>query len=342
LTVILFTNSPSELVTCTAFRPSGSKVRGNDPEARFEIHYFDSMKAIVFYLTWPFLYLTASLPFGLLYGMSDFLYSILTLSGYRRTVVIRNLSNAFPEKSALEIKSIASEYYRYLCDVVVESLKATKMSEQESKMRCRFRAADWLDRLYKEQRSIILVTGHYGNWEWGSACFALNTEFKLGVIYRPLANKHFDKLVARMRGRFGTKIIPQTRTLREMAADRQVVTATAFVADQSAPRDHAYWTTFLNQDTSIYTGPEKLAIKFNYPVVYVNTYRMRRGYYELVPELLCANPSETREGEISEAFARRLEKDIVASPVTWLWSHKRWKHQRPDTRKAPGIVSPQT
>src|SRR5690606_27859332 len=97
--------------------------------------------------------------------------------------------------------------------------------------------------------------------------------------------------------------------------------------------DYAYWTTFLNQDTSIYTGPEKLARKFDYPVVFVNMHRIRRGYYEMTTELLFLNPGETHDGDISEAFARRLEKDILKNPVTWLWSHKRWKHQRPPHHK---------
>src|SRR5690606_28089627 len=204
-----------------------------------------------------------------------------------------------------------------------------KMDEAETREHTIMQQHEWLNRLYNENKSILVVTGHFGNWEWASSCFQLNTPYDLSVIYRPLSNEHFDKLVQRMRSRFGIKIIAEGRTLREMAAARKSVTATAFVADQSAPRD-AYWTTFLNQDTSMYMGPEKLAKKFNFPLVFVSMHKIRRGYYELAVELLCENPAETEEGAISEMFARRLEKDIVGSPATWLWSHKRWKHKRPD------------
>lgn len=287
------------------------------------------MNALLFYLICPVLYLTALLPFRLLYVVSDVFYLILLVSNYRKGVVIRNLSKSFPEKNEQEIRCIMRSYYRYLCDLIVESLKAARMTEKESRERCVFEHAEWLDELYRNERSIIIVTGHYGNWEWASSCFSLNTSFDLGVIYRPLSNKYFDRLIARMRSRFGTRIIPEARTLREMAANRERITATAFVADQSAPRDHAYWTTFLNQDTSIYTGPEKLARKFNFAVVYMNTHRLRRGYYKLIPELLFDQPRNTVAGEISSTFASRLEKDIVNDPSTWLWSHKRWKHKRP-------------
>ncbi|HLT81558.1 MAG TPA: lysophospholipid acyltransferase family protein [Cyclobacteriaceae bacterium] len=291
------------------------------------------MKAVIFYLIHPIVMLVASLPFPALYAVSDVMSLVFRAVGYRRKVILTNLRASFPEKSEAEIRSISRAYYRHMCDVIVESLKAMKMDEAETRKHAVAQQHEWLNQLYNENRSIILVAGHYGNWEWASSCFMLNTPYDLSVIYRPLSNTYFDKLVARMRQRFGIKIIAEGRTLREMAAARNSVTATAFVADQSAPRDHAYWTTFLNQDTSIYTGPEKLAKKFNFPIVFVNMHKIRRGYYEMAIELLCENPAETEEGAISEAFARRLEKDIIASPATWLWSHKRWKHKRPDDKQ---------
>lgn len=287
------------------------------------------MNAVIYYAVRPIVMMVASLPFRLLYVFSDFMSLVFRAIGYRRNVILTNLRNSFPDKSESEIRAIATQYYRHMCDVIVESLKALKMDEAETREHSVMRQHDWMNRLYNQNRSIIVITGHFGNWEWASSCFMLNTPYDLSVIYRPLTNEYFDKLVQRMRARFGIKIIAEGRTLREMAAARKSVTATAFVADQSAPRDHAYWTTFLNQDTSIYTGPEKLAKKFNSPIVFVNMHKIRRGYYEMVAELLCENPVDTEEGAISEMFARRLEKDIIASPATWLWSHKRWKHDRP-------------
>lgn len=134
--------------------------------------------------------------------------------------------------------------------------------------------------------------------------------------------------MVRARTKFGTRITPAAQVLREMIATRNEVTATAFIADQAASTTHAYWTTFLHQDTAVYNGPEKLAMKFNYPVVYMNIRRLRRGYYDVTPELLFEKPAAAKEGEILEAFTRRLEKEIYRDPVTWLWSHKRWKNKR--------------
>ena len=286
------------------------------------------MKKISFYLIYPLLYSIALLPFWALYIVSDFFYVILRLTGYRKTVIITNLKNSFPGKSNEEIERIGRKYYRYLCDLTLETLKTLRMSEKQTLARCVFHNQPWLTELQKANKSIIIVMGHYGNWEWAGPSFTLSTGFQLVVIYRPLSHPYFEKMTAGMRTRFGTRITPVERTLRDMVANKNELTATAFIADQTATANNAYWTTFLNQDTAVFTGPEKLARRFNYPVVFMNVTRPRRGYYEVTPELLFPNPGTTSDNEVSETFTKRLEKEIIRDPVPWLWSHKRWKHKR--------------
>jgi KDO2-lipid IV(A) lauroyltransferase len=286
------------------------------------------MQALSFYLVYPIIYLIASLPFSALYKLSDFLYHVLRISGYRQDVIATNLRNSFPQKSDEDIRSLREAYNRYLCDLTLETLKTLTMSEKEARDRCTFQQQPWLEQFYRDRRSFIIVMGHHGNWEWAGPSFSLNTPFQLVVIYRPLSNPYFDAMMVRARTKFGTKISPVNLTLRDMVANRRVISATAFIADQTAPADKGYWMTFLNQDTAVFTGYEKLAIKFNYPVVYFHMQRLRRGYYALEAELLFENPAATTEHEISRTFMLRLEKDIVRDPAPWLWSHKRWKHKR--------------
>ncbi len=204
------------------------------------------------------------------------------------------------------------------------------MSEEEIKRRCIYEQPKWLTQFYNEKRSLIFVMGHYGNWEWAGPSFVFNNQFKLTVVYRPLSNPYFEKMMTSMRTKFGTRIVPANLALREMVSNRKNVTATALIADQAATTANSYWTTFLNQETAVFNGPEKLAVKFNYPVVYMRIQRIGRGYYKLTPELLFENPASTMEGEILEAFTKRLEKEIILDPTIWLWSHRRWKHQRPE------------
>lgn len=286
------------------------------------------MQALLFYLAYPFIYLIATLPFPLLYALSDALARMMSAAGYRKDVIQTNLRNSFPEKPEHEILSLTKAYYHYLCDLILETLKTMKMTEEENRARVTLKNPEVLEQFFAQHKSVIIMLGHFGNWEWFGPCITLNTDYQLVVIYRPLSNSYFEEMTSRWRTRFGTEITPVQQTLRTLVANRDRVTATAFIADQAAPAN-AYWTNFLNQDTSVYTGAEKIAIKFNYPVVYLHATRPKRGYYTITPEVLFEDPGSTAENEISERFTRRLEADIRMNPVIWLWSHKRWKNKRP-------------
>ena len=174
-----------------------------------------------------------------------------------------------------------------------------------------------------------MVMGHQGNWEWGGNSYSITVPQPLYVIYHQLANPYFNKLMYNMRSRFGTRLIEMRETFKTMVNNRKEVNATCFIADQTPQPKGAYWTTFLNQDTPVFWGTEKIARKLNLPVIYLHLDKLKRGYYELSAELLVDNPAETAEGEISELHTKRLENDIIKCPETWLWSHRRWKHIKP-------------
>ena len=170
--------------------------------------------------------------------------------------------------------------------------------------------------------------GHKGNWEWAGNTFSLCCKHQLYVIYHPLANKYFNGLICKMRERFGTKLIPMKDTFRDMIKNRDELNATAFIADQSPNPAKAHWMNFLNQDTPVFMGTEKIAQKIKYPIVFVSVKKLTRGYYTLMAELLQTPPYVGAEGDITEIHTRKLETDIIAQPETWLWTHKRWKHKR--------------
>jgi len=289
------------------------------------------LSAIAYYLVLPFIYLISILPFPLLYLVSDGFYVILYyVIGYRKKIVLANLRNSFPDKSDKEIKRLCKDFYHYLCDLFLETFKTLTISKKAMLKHCYFspQAKAVFDKVADEKKSIVLVMGHLGNWEWAGNTFSLQCKQQLYVIYHPLQNKQFNKLIIDMRTRFGTKLIIMKDTFREMVAKRNEVNATAFIADQTPLPDGAYWTTFLNQDTPVFKGTEKIAQKLKYPIVYACIKRVKRGQYEIFAEMLCENPAGTKEDEISEMHTRRLEKDIIAQPEVWLWSHRRWKHKR--------------
>jgi KDO2-lipid IV(A) lauroyltransferase len=287
---------------------------------------------VSYYIALPFIYLLSALPFRALYLLSDgfflFLYYVI---GYRKKVVFDNLRNSFPDKSETEIRSIQKAFYRYFCDLFLETFKTLTISRASMLKHCTMdpAAQALFNSFAEENKSLIVVMGHQGNWEWAGNTFGLLCKHQLYVIYHPLANQYFNKLTVKMRTRFGNKLIAMRDTFRDMVQNRDHLTATAFIADQTPQPDKAYWMNFLNQDTPVFLGTEKIAQKMNYPIVYVSVKKIKRGYYTLTADLLKVPPyTSLQEGTITEAHTKRLEGDITTQPTTWLWTHRRWKHKR--------------
>jgi len=290
------------------------------------------VQVLIYYILLPFIYLISILPFWVLYRISDFLYFFtFVVLGYRKKVVLENLNNSFPEKSDEEINAICKKFYSFFCDWIVEMIKSITISKDEMIKRCHFIDTSLLDKFEAENRKVIFVMGHFGNYEMAAAEMAFNTNYNLHVIYKPLSNKYFNQLINTKRERFGTQIMPMSATFKTMLGHKNSseLSATAFIADQTPAPENAYWTTFLHQDTPIFLGTEILATKLNYPVIYVSLNRVKRGFYEMTLDLLFENPKDTVKGEISKIHTQRLEQDIERQPEIWLWSHKRWKHKRP-------------
>jgi Kdo2-lipid IVA lauroyltransferase/acyltransferase len=289
------------------------------------------LSALGYYLLLPFIYLLALLPFPVLYFLSDILYLVLFyIVGYRKDVVLENLRNSFPEKTDAEINALCKKFYRYFCDLLLETFKTLTISPEKMLKHCSLAPAAkaLFDQYAEENKSIIIVMGHHGNWEWAGNTFSLSCKHQLYVIYHPITNTYFNDLVCKMRQRFGTKLIVMNNTFRDMVQHRNQLTATAFIADQTPPPDRAHWMNFLNQDTPVFMGTEKIAQKMKYPIIFVSVNKIKRGYYMVTADTLIVPPLSSVEGEITEAHTKKLESEIIKQPATWLWSHRRWKWKR--------------
>jgi len=283
----------------------------------------------------------ARLPFPILYGCSNILYTILfRLIGYRKAVVFTNLRNAFPEKSEKEIHGLAHRFFRYLCDLILEGLKCRYITPNQVRERLKITNIEELTNWYNQGRSVILVLGHHGNWEYAALSYSLEKiRHQINIVYHPLSNGDFDDLMNDTRSRFGAQLIPMRDTYRVTAEEQREgkVTNLVLVGDQTPSAKNGYWMEFLNQDTPVFLGCERIARKYDMPLVYVHVNRVKRGFYEATLETIHANPANTKPGEITELHTKVLEQDILKQPETWVWSHKRWKHKRPHDLPAEQI-----
>lgn len=288
------------------------------------------MGAILYYIALPILYGISLLPFRILYVLSGVLnFIVFTFLDYRKDVVLTNLRNSFPEKSEAEIQLIAKRFRSWFCDMVLETIKTLTISPATLRKRVSMEGTEILRDYARKNQSIIIVLGHYGNWELAGARYSVERDIPpLSVIYHPLENKYSDRVVYRMRTRHGTRLYRMAEVAKAMIRDKHLLTATAFIADQTPPPERAHWMRFLNQETPVFLGTEALARKLNYPVVYIGITRRQRGYYHMKAEVIVADPSLTSQGEITVTHTRRLEHDIRQEPGSWLWTHRRWKHRR--------------
>ncbi len=284
---------------------------------------------IGYYLVRVFTVALSRLSLTMLYRLSDLgsllLYRVFR---YRHQVIKTNLRRSFPGQTNDRHDQIHRSFVRHLCDLLVETIKLATMSGVALRQMVELRDFQQLETYFVEGRSVVLMLGHMGNWELAGPAFAMAGIHRTKAIYHPLHNSVAERFMYRLRTRWSVELYAMPETLRYMLRDRQQVTATAFIADQAPPPQHARWLEFLHQDTAVFGGAEKLARRFNYPVFYMSILKPSRGRYTITPALIAANPQQMPEGTITQSFMELLEHDIRKQPEIWLWSHRRWKHQR--------------
>lgn len=275
-------------------------------------------------------YFFAILPDFILFGIADIIYFITYyIIAYRKKVVFRNLKNSFPEKSDHEIKQTAKKFYRQLGDTMIENIALFSMSKKRVLQKVEFENTEILQNLYKNNKNIVGVSTHLYNWELMLAIPKVIPHQVLG-IYKPLNNAFFDRQINKMRSKFGAIPVTMEESYKVILKNykKQKLSFIGLIADQRPQKAHiSHWTSLLNQEAPFYNGPEKIAKKINAAVVFLYLKRIKRGRYTIKFKLLFEDVSECKEHEITEKYAKVLEKTIQDNPAYWLWSHKRWKHK---------------
>jgi len=286
------------------------------------------MKYIAYIITAGILRFLALLPRPILYLKADLLAFVLhRIAGYRKQVVTRNLRNAFPGYSDGELAKTRKKFYRHLADVILENAVIQFYPRKRLEKMFSFSNPELIRDYFAQGRHVILVTGHFNNWEWASP-LSYTFQYLVIGVYRPLKNKYFDRAYRKARTRFGAVAVPMGNIARALLEYREKnrLTLTGMVGDQRPIRKHVqYWTNFLNQETAVFTGSEKLAVRMNAVVVFMKVRRVKRGRYVAEIELITDSPRETEKFWITEQHTRILEKLILEDPSSWLWSHNRWK-----------------
>lgn len=274
--------------------------------------------------------LLALLPLPLIYLLSNFL-AVFTFHvlRYRRTVVLDNLRLAFPEKAEKERKRIARNFYFHLTDLILESVKSLHISESEIRKRLILDNPEVFEELHQQNKGVIVVWGHYTNFEWMAMGLPLLIPQDTFAVYQPLSNACFGKTVVQIREQFGLQLYPMSETYPFMLNNPIKSPAYIFMADQSPRADKVrFYSPFFGIETPVHKGVENLARKLDHAVVFLYAERRKRGFYHLRARLLTTDPNRMDDMAITNTHVSWLEEEIRRKPADWLWSHKRWKHRK--------------
>jgi|TARA_B110000881_G_scaffold55699_1_gene47512 KDO2-lipid IV(A) lauroyltransferase len=274
-------------------------------------------------------------PWWLLHLESSIVACVMsTIGGYRKKVVLSNLNKVFGKEKA---SKLAKGFYRNFCDITVESMKLFTVSDKSLINRVEYssKGLQLMNRLYDDNRIVILAGGHMASWEMYAVTFSQKIKFDSMALYKKLSDPIIDKEMRISRERLGLKMVEISECKKwmenHMARSENTRLTVGFGFDQSPPKANtSWWTKFLGVDTAVYFGIEKWAKDYNAAVVYGAVKRVGRGRYSVDFRLVKEHVLDSEKGEVVDRCLGELEREIREAPSDWLWSHKRWKHTKPE------------
>jgi len=294
----------------------------------------------MYFIIYSFCYLFSLLPWRIIYLLSDIATFILQrVVKYRVAVVQQNLAIAFPNKTILERKKIADEFYQQFTDSFIETFKLLSMSDKTFVKRFSSNA-EVLNDLYATGQNVQIMAGHFFNWEFANWGVGKYSQYPFIAVYMPLSNPHFNKMILGLRKKYGSIMIPATNfraQFQKFATKGRY--AMALAADQNPGNPlSAFWVPFFGQLTPFVKGPEKGAKLNNTAQVFVHFYRVKRGYYHSEYEVMTTSPNYFKDGQLTALYVKVLEEKIKQNPSNYLWTHRRWRYPYDATKHSNLVV----
>ena len=291
------------------------------------------MKNFGFYILYGFVYLFSLLPMWVHYRLSNVVcFIVYCVVRYRRKIVRKNLAASFPDMSEQELRQVEYRFYRFFCDYIVENIKLVTMNKEEVMKRMVFEGIDEMEKSFETHDFVFVYLGHYCNWEYvASLQWWAPKDVRCAQLYARLSNSAFDELFLRIRSRYGGDNINKKESLRHIIdyKNKGQKAIIGFISDQTPKWENIHmWMPFLNHDTPVFTGTERIAKKVNAAFYYGELSQEKRGYYRCRFKLMTNEVNQYGEHELTRVYMELLEQTIKANPQFWLWTHNRWKRQR--------------
>jgi KDO2-lipid IV(A) lauroyltransferase len=273
----------------------------------------------------PILWLVSIVPLKVLYIKSLILSNFFF---YRNDIIKSNIDNAFNNLNINHKKQIINSFRIYFLNLICEIIKMISVNNSFYNNRITIKNIEILDQYYDKNQTVVLMMGHHNNWEWAGQVISIKSKQKFVSVYKKLSSSFFDYFMCRLRAKNGADVIEMNDIIKHIYEDKECKII-GLIADQNpVVNNSTNWTNFFNQSVPVIDGPEKIARKMNFPVLFCNMSKIKDGYYAITFEVIDENPKASNIGDITNKFFKRLEEKIKEEPNNYLWSHNRWKHTK--------------
>lgn len=247
----------------------------------------------------------------------------------RKKTVIENLSNSFPDYSNEKIKHIAFHCYRSFAITLVELLAIPWLTRNQMEIMVECENPQLIVKHYNEGKGVILLSAHFGNWEYIALSVSLQINIPFYVVIKPQRNPYVTNWLEKVRTKWINKVIESGISVRQVYKELLNKNIVAMVADQRGPAE-GLKLEFMGRPASFFTGPAALSLRTGAPLLYGIPVRQKNYSYKcLIFEVSQDNLPEYEEDKVKELTKRQkeyLERFIREYPEQWFWMHKRWKH----------------
>jgi len=274
--------------------------------------------------------LCSLLPLSFLRLIFYFLYFINKyIFKYRYSTVLHNLTIVFPNKDIIELEVLRDLFYKHFFNLIAEIVKLMSASKSFINKEVEIVNPEIIEQFLAKNKSVILLSGHYNNWEWGFTKVALSFNKPCVGIYKTINSKLINNILMRIRQRFGTRLISMQDSVRYIINNKENCQIIGIIADQNPVVDQTTnWMSFFGEKVPVFMGAEKLAKKLDFPVIFGKMEKDIFNKYYIKFEVIESNPRNSLDGNITKNYFERLEEQINNQPLYWLWTHRRWKHKQ--------------
>lgn len=247
----------------------------------------------------------------------------------RRRITLENIRNAFPEKDSEWHRKLVSRSYHNLGIVLAEILAFKSLSDDKIRKYIRYENIGLINELIARGKGLILLSGHFGNWEFLAYSAGFFSGVQVTIIVKPQKNKLADRFINKIRTRRNNSVVSMYKAAREIITVLRKGESIALLADQSASPQKNVFIEFFGRPAATYKAPAELSLKFDCPIIMGFAERQADGtYFVKLKEIEHSDLEDTPENVevLTKRHVVELEQAIRKNPDHWPWQHRRWKH----------------